>query len=122
MELTANGNMFYPIVKLFGTWILRKRLAEGTFKFYHNNMENCTYTNCVGVIPPTQSSITHVRIIVCALFYLNMVDKPQQSSRSISSFLDGIYLIMTAHFRLQCETAYVKECFRGRLLTPNENE
>ena len=33
LELMANGYMFYPIVKLFGTWILRKRLAEWTFSF-----------------------------------------------------------------------------------------
>ena len=46
MELTANGNMFYPIVKFFGTWILRKRLAEWTFKFHHNNMECRPYTYC----------------------------------------------------------------------------
>ena len=57
MELTANGNMFNPIVKLFGTWILRKRLAEWTFKFHHNNMESRPYTYCAGTKVPTQKPL-----------------------------------------------------------------
>ena len=35
-NLKDNGNTFYPIIKLFTTWILRKRLANWTC--HHNNI------------------------------------------------------------------------------------
>ena len=60
-----------------------------------------------------KSSVTHVKIIVCVLFYLNMLDKTQQNSISL---LCGSKSFMTVlHFRLHCEiltinlTAFVKD-------------
>ena len=60
-----------------------------------------------------KSSVTHIKIIVCVLFYLNMVDKTQQNS--IGLFCGGKSFTTVLHFRLHCEiltinlTAFVKD-------------
>ena len=55
LNMTANGNMFYQILKVFATWMLRKRLADWTCNYQNNNIEMLSiYTSCG---PHAQSKI-----------------------------------------------------------------
>ena len=59
------------------------------------------------------SSVAHVIIVVCISFYLNMVDKTQQSSTSL--IWGGISFTTMPQFWFHCEiltinlTAFVKD-------------
>ena len=93
MELTANGNMFYTIVKLFGTWILRKRLAKWTFEFHHNNMESRPYTYCVGVIPPCKNVVGRIACTFSIYSYVIQASSTRAFIYNVDFFHNSIMVL-----------------------------